>query len=109
MEWYVLNYDFNNKKVVSHNIFNNISFIRHLSQYIDEYEKGILSYKELKESIRSSLRGAFWSRREYELSIGDAFETDLDKYEKIDVYRQVLPNLDLLVKYILDNKEYLQK
>ena len=44
---------------------------------------------------------AFWSKREYELSIGDAFDTNLNNYEKIDVYTQILPNFDILIDYIL--------
>jgi hypothetical protein len=109
MEWYVLNYNFNTKRIENFNIFRNIRFTEFLPQYVNGYEQGTLTYDQLKEAIRRELMSAFWSRREYEILVGDAFETNLNNYEKIDVYRQVLPNLETLVKYILDNKEYLQK
>ena len=99
MEWYVLNYNFNTKRIENYNIFRNIRFTEFLPQYVNGYEQGTLTYDQLKEAVR----------REYEIFVGDAFETNLNNYEKIDVYRQVLPNLETLVKYILDNKEYLQK
>ena len=33
--------------------------------------------------------------------VGDLFEKDLDKYEKIDVYQQLKPNLNTLADYII--------
>ena len=98
----VLFYDFNAKKLITLNIFNNI----HFSEGVD---RAILEYKETKsienftKQIDMALKYSFWSKREYELSIGDAFETNLDKYEKIDVYQQVSMNLDILIQYIIDN------
>ena len=48
---------------------------------------------------------SFWSKREYEISVGDAFETNLNNYEKIDVYSQVKPNIIQLAQYILKNTD----
>ena len=105
LEWYALNYDFNKKKLYNLNIFNNIRFSESVKRDIYEYQMNNFTYDEFKESIRIGLMSAFWSKREYELFIGDAFDTNIDNYEKIDVYSQVLPNLDILVDYILSNIE----
>lgn len=45
---------------------------------------------------------SFWSKAEYEIMIGDLFETDCNKLEKWDVYDQILPNLEQLCRYILN-------
>ena len=101
MEWYVLNYDFNNKKLVHFNIFNSVRFSNYLELDLMKYKNGECSFDQFKDYIELDLKSAFWSKREYELSIGDAFDTNLDNYEKIDVYTQVIPNLNILVEYIL--------
>ena len=103
MEWYVLNYNLNKRKLEYYNIFNNVRFsegiediLNTLRLYPDRW------YEDFKEAVKIKLMSAFWCRREYELSIGDAFDDDLDNYEKIDIYSQVLPNLDHLCNYILN-------
>lgn len=103
MEWYVLCYDFNRKKLTSFNIFNNICFNEGIEYIINNYRFSVENFfEDFKEAIRIKLMSAFWCRREYELSIGDAFDEDLDNYKKVDVYSQVLPNLDRLCEYILN-------
>ena len=100
MEYYVLNYDFNKKELYYFNIFNNIRFLETVEYALDNY----IDKKDFKEKIDTGLKSVFWSRREYELFIGDAFEENLDMYKKIDAYSQIKPNLDILVDYILNNQ-----
>ena len=108
LEFYVLNYDFNKKELYNMNIFNNCKFIEGIKEAVNKYTSlSAYNYNSFKEDIQKELQYAFWCKREYELFIGDAFETNLDNYEKVDVYSQVLPNLDLLCNYILDNMKYL--
>lgn len=103
LKWYVLNYDFNAKKVVNYNIFNNWVFTEAVEKAIDEYTQGLLGdLNDLIERIDSLAKWRFWSKREYEISVGDLFEQDIEKYEKIDVYRQLKDNMENLTLYLLD-------
>lgn len=102
MQWFVLNYDFNSKKVVDYNIFNNIKFSRGVNELVEEYDG---DFNEFKLNLKSLAKYCFWSKREYEISVGDLWEQDMEKYEKIDVYRQLSKNIDVLARYILSEKE----
>ena len=97
-EFYVLNYDFNGKKIEAFNIFCNVKLLDGIDRLLVEY----ISIDDFCEKLDSLLRYCFWSKREYEISVADAFEEDLSKYEKIDVYRQVAPNLKLIANLIID-------
>ena len=99
LKWYVLNYNFNEKKVENFNIFRNVRFVEDIQDLLEHY----ITFEDFIEKLENELRYNFWSRREYEISVSDAFETDLNKYEKIDVYSQVKPNVRILAKYIIDN------
>ena len=98
MKWCVLNYDFNSKRVVSYNIFNNSRFNDGLKKLKEEYDS-----ETFVEDLRQLCVYCFWSKREYEISVGDLFETDPFAYEKIDVYDQILPNIEVLADYIREN------
>lgn len=93
-EFYVENYDFNAKKIYMFNIFDHWKF----SEDVEKLNKENLNFEEYCERLRRDLQYYFWSRREYERIVGDAFETDLDKFVKIDVYQQCLPNLYIIAK-----------
>ena len=99
-EFYVLNYDFNGKKVENFNIFRNSRLIDGIDKLLDNF----VSFDSFCEELDSLLRYCFWSKREYEISVADAFEEDLSKYEKIDVYRQVAPNVKIIAKIAIDYK-----
>ena len=101
LEWYVLNYNWNKKKIENFNIFRSYRF----SEGVKDLLKYYTTFDEFVEELEKELMYAFWAKREYEISVGDAFETDLDKYEKLDVYWQVKPNVRILAKYILDNSD----
>ena len=99
LEWFVLNYDFNRKKIENYNIFRNFYFIENIKKLLEEH----LTFEDFIIQLDKKLRYSFWSKREYEISVGDAFEENLNKDEKIDVYSQVKPNIKILAKYIIDN------
>lgn len=98
MEWYTLNYDFNAKKIYNYNIFNNAKFIRG----VDELLSNFITFDDFLEKLEREVKYCFWSKREYEISVGDAFEEDINKYTKIDVAYQILPNIKALAKYIIE-------
>ncbi len=97
-EFYVLNYDFNARKVVNFNIFQNFQVSANVTDAIRKYlhmemKDGL---NELREEIRKIIAWQEWGRRQYEISVGDAFETNCDKLEKWDCYKQALPNINLI-------------
>lgn len=130
-EFYVLNYDFNKKKVVNYNIFNNIrvqewtekavrKYLRAPKKfkYIVQYENKFLGKEEialygfdaLVEEIEGNIRHEQWGRREYEISVCDAFESDIDRLEKWDVYQQAKPNMVMIAHEVIRQyKEQLKK
>lgn len=98
MEWYVLLHDFNKDKVISYNIFNN----NKLNEELKELKENFISKEIFISELDKTLRWCFWSKAEYEIMVGDLFEKDLDKYEKIDAYQQLKPNLNTLADYIIN-------
>ena len=121
-EFYVLNYDFNKKKVVNYNIFNNIrvqewtekevrKYLRapkkykHIVQYENKFlgreEIVIYGFDALVEEIDGIIKWGEWSKREYEISVGDAFETDINKLEKWDTYSQAHPNAEIIAYTVI--------
>ena len=99
LKWYVLNYDFNAKKIENFNIFRSVRFTEGVQELLEHY----ITFEDFVEKLESELRYSFWSKREYEIFVGDAFETNIENFEKIDIYSQVKPNVKILAKYIIDN------
>ena len=96
LKWYVIYHDFNNDKIESFNIF-------HSSNFRDGVEKELKKYTDFesfKKEIKNWLMYSFWSKSEYEIICSGLFEKS-EQY-KIDIYYQVLPNLDILANYIID-------
>ena len=103
MEWYVLNYNFNLKKIEPINIFNYGNLLEEIKEIYKEYIERKEDIEFFENKINSELLYYFWSKREYEISVGDLFEKDLEKYEKIDVYYQVKMNFKAFIEYLLNN------
>ena len=103
MEWYVLNYNFNSKKIEPINIFNYGNFLKDIKEIYKEYIERKEDIEFFENKINSELLYYFWSKREYEISVGDLFEKDLEKYEKIDVYYQIKMNFKAFIEYLLNN------
>lgn len=116
-EFYVLNYDYNKKEVVNFNIFNNIRVqewtekavrkylrapkkFKHIVQYENKFlgkeEIALYGFEALVEEIDGIIKWGEWSKREYEISVGDAFETDINKLEKWDTYSQAHANAEII-------------
>ena len=121
-EFYVLNYDINKKKVINYNIFNNINVqewtekevrkyliapkkYKHIVQYENNFlgreEIAIYGFDALVKEIDSIIKWCEWSKREYEISVGDAFETDINKLEKWDTYSQAHPNAEIIAYTVI--------
>lgn len=98
LKWYVKNYDFNKKVIEDFNIFRSVKFTEGLQEILDKND--YTTFEDFVEKVRQELMYAFWSKCEYEVMIGDLFDTI---ETKIDIYDQVKPNIEILSKYILDN------
>lgn len=118
-EYYVLNYNWNKKCVENFNIFNNIKLNNEVEKEVRKYLRSPKNYHYMKysfqvgqhtsiygfdglcETIKSLIMWQEWSRVEYEISVGDAFEDDLSKFEKWDCYRQCIPNIPMITREVI--------
>ena len=105
-EFYVLNYDFNRKKVILYNIFNNAQVYDWSLKLTRKRARNDIKDDEYREALRSIIQWQEWARREYEISVGDAFETDCNKLEKWDCFEQAAPNIEVIADMCL--KRYRQ-
>lgn len=124
-EFYVLNYDFNKKKVINYNIFNNIRVQEWTEKAVRKYlrspkkftykpfnsnEEVVYGFDALVKEIDGIIKWGEWSKREYEISVGDAFETDINKLEKWDTYSQAHANAEIITHTVIRQyKEQLKK
>lgn len=98
MEWYALRYDLNEHKVVPYNIFNSVRFSEGVQEILG---KDITSFEDFVKELDKVAKYAFWCKAEYEIMIGDLFEEDVNKFEKVDVYTQLVPNMKTIAEMIL--------
>lgn len=99
LEWYVLMWNSNTKKVVNYNVLDN-ELIQILHKEIVK-KKTITNYEQLKEKIKRWCMYYYWSKCECEISVGGMFAKYPDEYEKIDAWRQIEMNLDRMCEYIM--------
>ena len=114
-EYYVLNYDCNAKKIVPFNIFRNILVQEWTEKAVRKYLRSPknFTYKSFDDkeilhgfdALVKELDGIIaWQehwRREYEISVGDLFETDINNYEKWDTYSQAKPNMGMIAHEVI--------
>lgn len=121
-EYYVLNYDTNKKKVENFNIFQNCLVqeytekavkkylrspknykyvVQHKNDFLGREEIVVYGFEALVKEIDSIIKWREWSKREYEISVGDAFETDINKLEKWDTYSQAHPNAEIIAYTVI--------
>ena len=110
-EYYVLNYNPNAKKIEPFNIFRNCYVQEYTEKAIKKYLRSPKNYKYerygedisygfegLCKDIKRIIQWQEWSRREYEISVGDAFEKDCNKLEKWDCYMQAKSNIPMIAR-----------
>ena len=114
-EYYVLNYDCNVKKIVPFNIFRNILVQEWAEKAVRKYLRSPKNFtyksfdgKEILHGfdafvreIDGIIKSEEWSRREYEISVGDLFETDCNKLEKWDCYGQAHMNMEMIAREVI--------
>ena len=110
-EYYVLNYNPNAKKIEPFNIFMNCYVQEYTEKAIKKYLRSPKNYKYerygedtlygfegLCKEIEKTIQWQEWSRYEYEISVGDAFEKDCSKLEKWDCYMQAKSNIPMIAR-----------
>lgn len=112
-EFYVLNYNFNKKCVENFNIFDNVSLNNSVEKEVRKYLRLskkychvgrynlIYGFDGLCATMQSLIMWQEWARREYEISVGDAFEKDIDNLEKWDCYKQCIPNIPMITREVI--------
>lgn len=120
-EFYVLNYDSNAKKVINYNIFNNCIVYKETLEEVEKYCKNpnkycysdnisrddsyVYGFKAFYLALSRIIKYEEWSRREYEIFVGDAFEDDIKKIEKWDCWYQAAPNIKLIAREVIRSYE----
>ncbi len=124
-EFYVLNYNFNRRKIEMFNIFNNILVQEWAEKAVRKYLRApkkfkyesfhkdvepIYGFDALVREIDGIICWQEWGRCEYEIGVGYAFEDDIKKFEKWDCYQQAKPNMVTITHEVIRQyKEQLKK
>jgi len=95
-EFNVLYFDFNAKELKPYNIIT-----KNLLEEFKKKTKSLTSTEEKKKVLDEYFLCHYWSKRECELFIGDAFEEDISKYKKVDIYTQIQMNFDVVYNLVI--------
>lgn len=94
LEWYVLRWDSNSKKVVNYNILE-----WRKEDIAKEVRSGRVYNKSiLREYLKTTLMYDYWSKTECEFFVSDLHSDEC--CEKVDIWRQIEPNLNNIVDYV---------
>ena len=114
-EYYVLNYNHNKKQIEPYNIFNNIYVQEGTEKAVKRYlrnpkkftyisygnQEVIYGFDAFVKELDSIIKWQEWSRRQYEISVSDAFITDCEKLEKWDCYGQAHMNIEMIAREVI--------
>ena len=115
-EFYVLNYDTNKKKVENFNIFQNCLVQEYTEKAVKKYlrapkkfsytpfGKDVETIYGFDAFVRELDRTIAWQehwRCEYEISVGDLFETDCNKLQSTDCYEQCKSNMGMITREVI--------
>ena len=100
LEWNVIYEDFNAKKITTHNVFEHHSFLEDCKKFAKKYKN---DRKQFEENVQRSLMYYYWSKCEWEVIVSSWPEGRSEK--KIDVYDQVMMNVDKFMDYLWENKK----
>lgn len=117
----MLNYDCNAKKIVPFNIFRNILVQEWTEKAVRKYLRSpknftyksfdgqeiLHGFDALVKELDGIIKWQEWSRRQYEVSVGDAFEDNCEKLEKWDCYGQAKPNMKMITYEVI--RQYKQQ
>ena len=94
LQWFAMRWDFNKKCVESCNVLAGL-----LEPLKREVKSGSIYNKSiLREWLKTELMYNYWSKTEQEMLVTGLHENN--NWEKIDVWKQIEPNLDKITEYI---------
>lgn len=96
LKFYAMVYNWNSHKIEHTNVIR-----KDILTPLEKMIKKKATRTELKCRLESLLKYYYWSRAEYEIMAGDLF-CNPDELEKIDVWFQLEPNIDLILDIILE-------
>lgn len=103
LEWYAFRHDWNTKGLVKTNVLG-VSFAEDILKRIKRDK--ITTYEDFKEAVIRELKYHYMSKAEYEVLVTDLFPRDYEDFcnraIKIDIWYQLEPNIDRIVKYIME-------
>ena len=92
MKFYALIHHYNEDKVTPYNVISD--------ELIERVRKNKRkSYEEIREEVKGYLMARYWSRCEYEFVVSQWTGKDFE--QKIDIWYQLEPNLDLITKMLI--------
>lgn len=97
MKYNVILWDINKREFVSYDIF---PYLKKAYQESKEREEEPKTFEEFKEFVRKESMYMWWGRCQYEILISDW--PSQSKIEKIDVYYQVMNNIDAITKLFME-------
>lgn len=104
LKFYAFVYDWNTKSLIWTNVLGD----RYKDRVCKKIKKDeITNVEELKEDLKNYLMYHYWCKSEYEILVGDLLssinpEKYVDYMVKLDVYSQVIKNIDVMVNYIIN-------
>ena len=108
MQFNVMIYDFNHKKIEPYNIIPYfINEYKEQQKYAkkykdDEYYKVPVTFDEFKKFIEDKSIYRFWSRCEYEFIVSSWPPSKNHEEEKIDIHKQIIMNINIITKIVMN-------
>lgn len=102
LEYYIMIKDFNSDKIKRINIFSRTDTEK-IAKLIRT--KRIKNKSELKEWLKRDFMCHFWSKSEYEVSVGGLLSKYPEKFTKIDGWYQIELNLDMITDYTVNKMQ----
>lgn len=97
LEWNVIRYNMNVRKIEPFNIFDHYSFRKDVEKLLD---KTNILREDFEEKLRKEVMYYFWAKAEHEVLIRAWCGGNGDEEVKIDIYEQVMWNWDRFVEYM---------
>lgn len=104
LTWNVFYADFNNKCIVTKNVFDNT---RLLEDCVKNAKKNKDDKAAFAEQLRRDLMYYYWCKCEWEVILQSWPPRDDFNDKKIDIFWQTYLNWDVFVDYVWSNKDFL--
>lgn len=98
--FYVIHFNFNARVFEKYDIMQYL-IDRYNEAKRDRYQNTPVTHDEFDEFVRSKSMNMYWARCEYEVLLQDWPCKKTTK--KIDIYWQILNNIDLVVRLLMEN------